>query len=233
MKILAVETTGAPASVAILDDNKVISQFFQNTGFTHSRTLLPMVDSALYNAGLSIRDMDVFACAVGPGSFTGVRIGVATIKGFAFAEDKPCAAVSSLEGMAWNLLYTDKIICAVLDARAKNVYNALFKVEDGRVLRLCPDRAISVDALSEELQAKDEKYILVGDGALPCYNILSEKGQRPELPPENLLLQNAYGVARSAYHQAREGKLVDAFDISPSYLRLCQAEWERMKKIGG
>ncbi|MDP4109352.1 MAG: tRNA (adenosine(37)-N6)-threonylcarbamoyltransferase complex dimerization subunit type 1 TsaB [Bacillota bacterium] len=232
MKILACETSGAPASAAVIEDGKILAASYQNMGFTHSRTLLPMIDVMLKNAGLKIQDMDVFACAAGPGSFTGLRIGVSTVKGLAFAQDKPCAAVSTLEGMAWNLLFSDDIICAVMDARANNVYNALFRAEKGSAARLCPDRALSIDELGRELSQTHKKYILVGDGAALCYNILSEKGLDLTLAPENLRFQNAYGIARAADVMALSGALKSPGEISVSYLRLCQAERERMKKLG-
>ncbi|MCX7614814.1 MAG: tRNA (adenosine(37)-N6)-threonylcarbamoyltransferase complex dimerization subunit type 1 TsaB [Clostridiales bacterium] len=231
MKILAVDSSGAPASVALLDDQKLIAVSYQNTGFTHSRTLLPMIDTLLENADFTIQDIDVFACASGPGSFTGIRIGVSTIKGFAFAEEKPCAAVSTLEGMAWNLLFTDRIICPVMDARAGQVYNALFCVKDGKIERFCPDRTISIELLTEELLRLGGKYILVGDGSALCYNNLSEKGMNVLIPPENLLYQNAYGVAHAAFSMAVSGRLIDVGELSPTYLRLSQAERERLKKI--
>ena len=142
MKILAFESSAVSASVALIEDERLVAQSFQNCGLTHSRTLLPMVENLLANCGVSLADVDAIAVAHGPGSFTGVRIGVATVKGLALGADKPCLGVSTLEAMAWGARALGGDLCCVMDARAGQVYNALFTVEDGRVHRLCDDRAI-------------------------------------------------------------------------------------------
>ena len=141
MKILALESSAVSASVALTEDEKLVAQSFQNCGLTHSRTLLPMAENLLANCGVSLADVDAIAVAHGPGSFTGVRIGVATVKGLALGADKPCLGVSTLEAMAWGARALSGDLCCVMDARAGQVYNALFTVEDGRVRRLCDDRA--------------------------------------------------------------------------------------------
>lgn len=231
MRILAIESSAGPASVALVEDGRVTAQYFQNTGFTHSKTLLPMTDAVLTNAGIKAKDIDLFAVANGPGSFTGIRIGVSTVKGMAFAVDKPCVGVSTLEAMAWNLCFTDRTICALMDARVHQVYNALFRVgENKKIERLCPDRAVSVQTLSQALSQAGGNYILVGDGAKLCYNELLEKEIDVILPPENLVFQNAFGVALAA-GQGKE--FLDASALMPVYLRAPQAERERMKKLEG
>ena len=185
MKILALESSAVSASVALTEDEKLVAQSFQNCGLTHSRTLLPMVENLLANCGVSLADVDAIAVAHGPGSFTGVRIGVATVKGLALGADKPCLGVSTLEAMAWGARALGGDLCCVMDARAGQVYNALFTVEDGKVRRLCDDRAIKLTELAEEIG--EAPYFLVGDGADLCYNTIKENctGLRPDLvlPP--------------------------------------------------
>ena len=172
MKILALESSAVSASVALTEDEKLVAQSFQNCGLTHSRTLLPMVENLLANCGVSLADVDAIAVAHGPGSFTGVRIGVATVKGLALGADKPCLGVSTLEAMAWGARALGGDLCCVMDARAGQVYNALFTVEDGSVRRLCDDRAIKLTELAEEIG--EAPYFLVGDGADLCYNTIKE-----------------------------------------------------------
>ena len=148
MKILALESSAVACSVAVCEDEKLIAQSFQHSGLTHSRTLLPMCGDLLKNCGLTLSEMDVIAVAAGPGSFTGLRIGVAAAKGLAWPEDKPCAGVSTLEAMAWSLAHVEGDICPVMDARRNQVYNARFQAGGGSLTRLCPDRAISIEELA-------------------------------------------------------------------------------------
>ena len=155
MNIFAVDTSAVAASCAFFDGQKIISEFYTNVGLQHSKTLAPMIESALKCTEMSLADVDVFAVSKGPGSFTGVRIGISAVKGMAFAENKSCVGVSTLEGLAYNLETAEGIICPVMDARCNQVYNALFEFEKGKLKRLCDDRAISVDELQSEL--KNEK----------------------------------------------------------------------------
>ena len=164
MLTLAFESSAKAASVALCEDGRLISQVIQCSGLTHSRTLLPMAEDLLKNAEMEMKQIDCFAVAQGPGSFTGIRIGIATVKGLAWAADKPCIGVSTLAAMAWNGVAAGGLICAVMDARRSEVYNALFRIEDGRPVRLCPDLAISLSALTEELRERGEAPFLVGDG---------------------------------------------------------------------
>ena len=170
MKILAIESSAKAASVAITDNQKILGEFYLNIGLTHSQTLAPMIQNLLESTNLSIDEIDAFAVAVGPGSFTGIRIGVSTIKGMAFALNKPCIGVSTLEGMAFNIPIYEGIICASMDARCNQVYNALFEIKDGLPKRLTNDRAISIENLKQELKLSQKKVIFVGDGAEICYN---------------------------------------------------------------
>lgn len=226
MKLLALETSASAASVAVCEDEVLIAQSFQNCGLTHSRTLLPMTEDLLKNCGLTLEEMDVIAVAKGPGSFTGLRIGVAAAKGLAWAGDKPCAGVSTLESMAWPLAFWDGAVCAVMDARRHQVYNALFEARNGVLLRKTPDRAIELDVLCAELGKKP--YILVGDGAKLCYNEMKAQGLEVRLAPPHLLLQSAWGVARGGLELARSGQLTAGGALAPAYHRLSQAERERL-----
>lgn len=228
MKILALESSAVSASVAVCEDETLVAQSFQNSGLTHSRTLMPMVDSLLRNCGMTLDEMDVIAVAAGPGSFTGLRIGVAAAKGLAWPADKPCAGVSTLEAMAWGVAHMGGEVCAVMDARRKQVYNARFDVTGGRPVRLTPDRAIGIQELRAELEKRSGEQILVGDGALLCYNELEGHALSLRLPPPHLRFQTAWGVARAAVELARAGKLTTAKALAPVYHRLSQAERERI-----
>ena len=175
MKILALESSATACSVALCEDERLIAQTFQNSGLTHSCTLMPMAESMLAQCGHRLSDVDVIAVAAGPGSFTGLRIGVSTAKGLAWTGDKPCAPCSTLESMAWQLAHMDGIIIAAMDARRNQVYNAVFRARNGRLERLSPDRAISLAELEEEIKKLEEVKILVGDGAQLCYNEWQER----------------------------------------------------------
>ncbi len=227
MLILAFESTAKAASAALVRDGKLISQFSQCSGLTHSRTLLPMGEDMLKNAELTLQDVDLIAVAHGPGSFTGVRIGVSMVKGLAWAADKPCVGVSTLEAMAWHGLAAGGLICPVMDARRSQVYNALFRMEDGRPVRLTEDRPIALTELAEELRAYKERVFLVGDGAELSFRTLSELGLPCVLAPENLRMQSAWGVAMAALD--KEPGSADS--LLPVYLRLSQAERERQERL--
>lgn len=230
MKILALETSAVAASVAVCEEEALIAQSFQRTGLTHSATLMPMLETMLKNAGMTLKEIDLIAVAVGPGSFTGLRIGVSAAKGLAWSLDKPCAGVSTLEAMAWQMTGMNGVICAVMDARRQQVYNALFDLRDGKPVRLTPDRAISLEELGTELERVEKTQILVGDGTYLCYNAFQSKEYPVQMPPAHLQFQSAWGVARCALEQARAGQLTDAAGLIPNYHRLSQAERERLAK---
>lgn len=230
MKLLAMESSATACSAALCEDETLIAQSFQNNGLTHSRTLLPMVSSLLETCGTTLHEVDLIAVAAGPGSFTGLRIGVAAAKGLAWTEDKPCAACSTLESMAWNLAHTGMEICAVMDARRNQVYNARFLGTGDGLTRLCPDRAIALADLAAELKKSGNPQILVGDGANLCYTTLKEQGLDVRLAPPHLRYQSAWGVARCALDLARAQQLTSAAGLAPNYHRLSQAERERLEK---
>ena len=227
MLTLAFESSAKAASVALCEDDRLVSQVIQCSGLTHSRTLLPMAEDLLKNAETEMKQIDCFAVAHGPGSFTGIRIGIATVKGLAWAAEKPCVGVSTLAAMAWNGLAAGGLICAVMDARRSEVYNALFRIEDGRPVRLCPDRAISLSALTEELREQGEAPFLVGDGAELAAGFFRERHLDHRIPPENLRWQSAWGVAMEAAGKKR----CSSQELLPVYLRLSQAERERQARL--
>lgn len=231
MKIFALESSAVSASVALTENEKLIAQSFQNCGLTHSRTLLPMAESLLQNCGVTLDHIDAIAVAHGPGSFTGVRIGVATVKGLALGTDKPCIGVSTLEAMAYGAHALSGRLCCVMDARAGQVYNALFAVENGQPKRLCEDRAVKLTDLAEEIG--DTAYFLVGDGAELCYNTLREKCTGLRLAPPELRYPTGYGVAAAALPLLQAGKTCSPQELDAFYLRRPQAERERMKRLSG
>lgn len=231
MKIIALESSAVTASVAVTDGDVLLAQTFQNSGLTHSATLMPMAADLLRNTGLTLKEMDVVAVAAGPGSFTGVRIGVAAAKGLAWPEDKPCAPCSTLESMAWQCVHMGGELCAVMDARRNQVYAARFAARNGELERLSEDRAIGLEELAADVKKSGKPQILVGDGAVLCYNELSARGLPCVLTPPHLRYQTAWGVARAALCLAREGGLVSAAAMAPSYHRLSQAERERLERL--
>lgn len=229
MKILALDSTAEVASVSICEDETPLAIYTVKNGNTHSQTLLPMVEAALCHAGLTVDDIDLFAVSEGPGSFTGVRIGAATLKGLAFGRGKPCAGVSTLDALAHNLTGFEGIICPVMNARRAQVYNALFRGDGNAVKRLCPDRAIAISELESELAAMGEKKIyLTGDGYDVTLKGFESVRVLPVPPP--LRYQNAYYVALCALNDFKNGFTKTDSEITATYLRLSQAERERLEK---
>ena len=230
MKILALESSATAASVALCEDEALIAQSFRDTGLTHSQTLLPMTEELLAHCGLTVTDLDLIAVAAGPGSFTGLRIGVATAKGLAWAAQLPCAGCSTLEAMAWNLAGLDGELCAAMDARRHQVYNARFRAENGTITRLTEDRAIALEDLIEELRGTKTTQIVLGDGARLCWEALTAAGIPARLAPPNLRQQTAWGVARLGLELAKAGQTVPPEELVPVYHRLSQAERERLAR---
>ncbi|MCI7096295.1 MAG: tRNA (adenosine(37)-N6)-threonylcarbamoyltransferase complex dimerization subunit type 1 TsaB [Clostridiales bacterium] len=230
MLILAFETSAKAASVALLEPPRLLGEVYQNTGLTHSQTLLVMAENLLKQCGKTAQDVTAVAAAHGPGSFTGVRIGAAAAKGFSWGRDIPCYGVSTLEAMAEGLGVWDGYVCPVMDARRSQVYNALFRAERGTLTRLAPDRALSLTELGEEIKNLEKPVFLVGDGAVLCYNTLSKDIPALVLPPEHRMHQRAVGVAILAAQQAAAGLAPSGGELTPNYLRLSQAERERLEK---
>ena len=231
MLILAFETSAKAASVALTENGKLLGEIYQNTGLTHSQTLMVMAEDLLKQCGKAAKDITAVAVAEGPGSFTGVRIGVAAAKGFAWGREIPCYGISTLEAMAVSLGAYEGHVCACMDARRNQVYNAVFYVNRGEPERFSDDRAISLTELKEELEHIDGPIFLVGDGAGLAYKTLAPDIPELILPPEHRLHQRAVGVALLAEAKAAAGEAGDGNALSPNYLRLSQAERERMEKM--
>lgn len=228
MIILAIDSTAVSGSVAICRDEELLCEFTLNIGNTHSETLLPMVESALKMCDMSVSDVDLFACDEGPGSFTGVRIGAATVKGLAFNSGKPCIGVSTLEALAENLVGFEGIACPVMNARRGQVYNALFEVNNQSIKRLTEDRALAITELEEDLLKYNKPIYLAGDG----YSITLDgfKELKCKTTPEPLRYQSGYSVAVCALRKYKDGARTSDSELTATYLRLPQAERERLEK---
>lgn len=225
--LLAFETSAKAASVALFDGEKLLGEQYQNTGMTHSQTLLVMAQELLNQCGKTPQDVTAVAVANGPGSFTGVRIGAAAAKGFAWGAQCPIYGVSTLEAMALGLGVYEGYVCPVMDARRAQVYNALFYVNHGEMKRLTPDRAIALVDLEKEINNLEKPVFLVGDGSILCYNTLSEGVPMLVMPPESRMHQRAVGVGLAAMKRQVPD---DPANLTPEYLRLSQAERERLEK---
>ena len=234
MIILGVECSAVSVSVAVLKDGKLISEDFQNNGYTHSVTLLPMIKSALDFCSLAVSDVDVFSLSAGPGSFTGLRIGAATVKGLASLGGL-CLGVSTLEAMAYDHLDFDGIVCPCMDARCSQVYNALFEINGGVAERKVEDRAVMLAELIDELKQASKPVLLVGDGARLAFKKISDENpellNKVSLASEDRLFQHAAGVCYLSQKMLDSGtKAVPAEELMLNYLRLPQAERELKKK---
>lgn len=228
MKILSVDSSSVSASVAITENGVILAENFINNGLTHSQTLMPMVEETLNDAGISIKEIDLFAIANGPGSFTGVRIGIASVKGMADALGKKCVAVSTLEAIAEPLKNEDVIACAVMDARCNQVYTAIF---DGSK-RLCADKAVLIDELGEELKNYNKKVVFIGDGSVLCYEKLKDIVTNLEVADESIRYIHASSVGFIAEEKIKNGEEpINSSKLVPFYLRLPQAERELNNKL--
>ena len=230
MLILAFETSAKAASVALTEGGKLLGEVYQNTGLTHSQTLMVMAEDVLRQCGKTAADVRAVAVAAGPGSFTGVRIGVAAAKGFAWGAEIPCYGISTLEAMAESLGVFEGFVCPCMDARRSQVYNALFLAEGGKLTRIAEDRAIALADLKEELINLQKPIFLVGDGANLCYNTLSKDIPNLILPPEHRIHQRAVGVAILAQRLIGAGVAPSGGELTPNYLRLSQAEREKLER---
>ena len=230
MLILAFETTAKACSVALHDGERLLAESYQNTGLTHSQTLMTMAEDLLKTCGKTAQDVTHLAVAAGPGSFTGVRIGVAAAKGFAWGAELPVYGVSTLEAMAMSLGAYEGHVCACMDARRNQVYNAVFLADGAAPLRVTEDRGVSREELKNDREHIDGPIYLVGDGAGLTYRTLSPEIPELILPPEHRLHQRASGVALAAVDAIGRGEPGDGASLQPNYLRLSQAERERLEK---
>lgn len=228
MKILSVDSSAIVASVALSDDGRLLAEYTLNNKNTHSETLLPMIESLLSFFSMSADDVDLFAVSTGPGSFTGVRIGTATVKGLAFAKGKPCVGVSTLEAIAYNLRFHKGIICPVMNARRSQVYTAIFRSDGEKLERLTDDLAISISELDTMLAEYSEEIVLAGDGYDICEKGFAATSVRPV--PERLRHQSAFSVAEAALDAYKSGKYCSDAELGVEYLRPSQAERERAER---
>ena len=232
MKILGFDSTAKAASVAVTEDDRLISLYTVDNGLTQSELLLPMAESILKSLHLSFSDIDAFACAEGPGSFTGVRIGVSLVKGLAFGRDVACIGVSTLEALARNLYPLEGIILPCMDARRGQVYTATFICEGGEMKRLTEDRAMAITSLAEEMRDYEGKNVyIVGDGYDNVTRVFEELGVVYASTPTLLINENAYSVAVCAYQKYKSGEYKKDTELAPTYLRMPQAERERLEKL--
>ncbi len=230
MKLLAIECSSSPVSAAIISNGEIISYSFSNIKLTHSQTLFPIIEGVLSSAKLSFDDIDAVSVATGPGSFTGLRIGIASAKGIAEPKNLKCVGVSTLLSAAYMFLGQNAVICPVIDARCSQVYNALFEVEGDRITRICDDRAILIDDLVPELNSIGDKKIILCCDAVNAVFKACDKSDNIILPPPTLMHQNATGVGLCAYNEIILGNYTDCAEINPVYLKLPQAERELRAK---
>lgn len=233
MKILALDSTAKICTAALCEDSQLILLKSENAGMTHSQTLLPMIESILSESGVGVSDIDMFALSKGPGSFTGVRIGAATVKGLCFGRGKPCVGVSSLEALSYNHIDKEGIVLSAMDARREQVYCAFFRAFDGKIERISEDMAISLSELCGRCaEYAGETIYVCGDGAALAYNKLKENKELVLVYDADRAGQNAYSVALCAYKAYLNGKYESDSELRPSYLRLAQAERERLERLG-
>ena len=231
MIILAFDSTAKAASVAITDDEQLLALYNIDNGLTQSELLLPMAENMLKNLKLTFDDVELLACAVGPGSFTGVRIGVALVKGIAFGKNIPCVSVSTLDELAENLAGLEGIIVPVMDARRQQVYTATYRGRYGKLEKLTSDRAIAISELADELKEYSEPIYLVGDGYEVAKHGLEAAGVKVQNTPKLLITENAYSVALVAKRKHESGEATTDLEIAPTYLRMPQAERERLERL--
>ncbi|QZY54267.1 tRNA (adenosine(37)-N6)-threonylcarbamoyltransferase complex dimerization subunit type 1 TsaB [Crassaminicella profunda] len=236
MKILALDTSSIVATVAVMDEGQLIGEYIINHKRTHSQKLMPMIEALLKSCELTMEDIDLVAVAKGPGSFTGLRIGVATAKGLAHAVDIPVVGISTLDALAFNMPFSEGIICPILDARRSQVYTAVYKWDDECLNSIEEPMAVSVEELVEKLLERPEKVIFLGDGIGANQEYLIEKlGDRAIFPPNSVKMQRASSVAELAMERAQNGEIENYYELVPTYLRKSEAERqyeEKMRRCG-
>lgn len=239
MRILGLDSSGLVASVAVVeagaDEEVTVAEYTVNYKKTHSQTLLPMLDEVAKMIELDLSAIDAIAVAGGPGSFTGLRIGSATAKGLGLALKKPLISIPTLEGLAYNMCGTDKIVCPIMDARRGQVYTGIYEFDGTDLVVLEDQMAVSIEELGEKLLAYDREIIFSGDGVAVFRNILSERimaGKKISFAPAHMNRQRAASVAALGVHYYKEGRIEPASLHRPDYLRMSQAERERRERLG-
>lgn len=234
MKVLAIDTSTVIAAVAVMDDEKLLGEYSINNKKTHSQKLMVMVNEIMKNLDLKTSDIDIFAASIGPGSFTGLRIGVATAKAMAYAMNKPVVGVPTLDALAYNIVTSRSVICPILDARNNQVFTALYESDGKKLEKMTDYMGITVSELVEFIRQNDMQVIFTGDAVdLHMEYFKSELGENCEFAPLGSRLQRGASVAELAIQMAKEGKLSDSFELVPFYLRKSQAEREMEKKLCG
>lgn len=234
--MLAVDTSSLVATVAVMSDEKLLGEYTINSPMTHSQKLMPIIDELLSTLDLSMEDIDLIAVARGPGSFTGIRIGIATVKGLAHPRNLPIMGVSSLEGLAYNILYCSDIICPIMDARRNQVYTGAYKWVDHKLETIIDEAPLSINELMDQLKERDEKVIFLGDGVSKYKDeIVGTLGDKAVFAPKYVNMQSASSIAQLSFNKINEGELKPQtyHDITPVYLRKSEAERqyeERMKR---
>lgn len=231
MKILGIDSSGLVASVALVTDDNLTAEYTINFKKTHSQTLLPMLDEIVTMTGISLSDIDAIAVAAGPGSFTGLRIGSATAKGLGLALKKPLIGVPTVDGLAYNLFGTDKVICPLMDAKRDQVYTGLYDYVDDKLHIISPQQAVSIDDIIDQTNQLGRAVVFLGDG-VPVYQArIAERIQVPYcFAPAHLSKQRAGAVAALGAIYFKEGRIESAMEHEPVYLRLSQAERELAEK---
>lgn len=232
-KILSIDTCSSSVSVSIHSDGKLIGEYFLNSGLTHSQTLMIIIENLFKTSGIKISEIDLFGVTNGPGSFTGIRIGLSTVKGMAVSLGKQCIGISSLYALALNAKYYDCIICSCIDSRCGQVYNAVFETHNNKIIRLTEDRSISIDDLMIDLKRYNKKIVFVGDGSEVCYNISREifGHTKVELLPENIKFIRAAYIGEETMSMYNKGQTINPEDLVPNYLKVSQAERNLNQKI--
>lgn len=227
MKVLAIDTSSSVAAVAVMDGGVLLGEYTLNSGKTHSQRLMPMVDGLLDGLGMTPSDVDLFAASGGPGSFTGLRIGITTVKAMAYAQNKPVVSIPTLDALAWNVPCTSGLVCPVMDARNRQVYTALYQGTKAGLSKITEYMGITVEELVQMIKDRNSNVIFIGD-AVTLYREYFTKSleERCSFAPPSLLLQRAAVVAQLALARAREGKVESCYDMTPFYLRKSQAERE-------
>lgn len=231
MKLLALDSSGLVASVAIVSEEAMLAEYTVNYKKTHSQTLLPMLDEIVKMLGIDLSEIDAIAVAAGPGSFTGLRIGSATAKGLGLAMNKPIVAVPTLDGLAYNLYGTDKLICPMMDARRNQVYTGLYTFNEGRFDTLEPQTACAVEEILGKVNELNRAVIFLGDGVEVYRDLMKQLLTVPyELAPAHLSRQRAGAVGTLGIQMYHNNQMQTAELHEPVYLRLSQAERERAEK---
>lgn len=230
MKVLSIDSSSKVATAAILEDNILLGEYVLNNKKEHSVILLPMIENLLKDCNLSIDDIDGYVVSKGPGSFTGLRIGMATIKGMSFGSNKPYISLSSLEGLAYNLINFDGIICSVMDALRENVYAAVYKSINNTLEPLLNPTSMELSDLLDYLKKYNEKVIFVGDGVIKHKEYILNNFTNPIFPPDSFNIIKASTIAEIGINKLKQG-LSDNPNSGPVYLKKPQAERERERRL--